>query len=249
MDMVSKEVIKPLSERERKVITSLSLSKKRYIEKLFVAEGVKTIELLLPHFELHWIVSSDAKLLLDFGSKSRLVDEREIKKISSLESRQQLIAIFEIPDEQPFIPTGLTIALEEVQNPGNLGTIIRLCDWLGIKNILCSKGCVDPYNPKVVQASMGALGNVNIYQNIDLVRFLPEHYSDIIATTMDGQDFRNALTPSNSVIIFGNEGNGISKELLDISTNRITIPRADSSISDSLNVSLSAAILLSSLSK
>ena len=96
---------------------------------------------------------------------------------------------------------------------------------------------------------MGALGNVNIYQDIDLVNFLPQHFSTIIATAIGGEDYRIATIPSDSVIIFGNEGSGISMELLDIANNRITIPRAESSISDSLNVSLSAAILLSSLTK
>ncbi|MDD7438360.1 MAG: RNA methyltransferase [Bacteroidales bacterium] len=244
--MVSRYTIKPLSERERKIITSLRLSKKRSEERLFVAEGIKTIKLLLPQFNLRWMISSNAELLTNRAFEARLVGQQEMKKLSSLESHQELIAVFEIPSEQPFVASGLTVALEEIQNPGNLGTIIRLCDWLGIKNILCSGGCVDPYNPKVVQASMGALGNVNIYQNINLIRFLPQHFSNIIATTIDGENYRKATIPSDSVIIFGNEGSGISVELLKISNNHITIPRAESSISDSLNVSLSAAILLSS---
>lgn len=249
MGVVSKEPIKSLSERERKIISSLRLSKKRSEEKLFVAEGVKTIELLLSHYRLRWIISPNTELLVGMESEARLASEQEMKKLSSLESRQELIAVFDIPEVPPFAPSGLTVALEEVQNPGNLGTIIRLCDWLGIKNILCSKGCVDPYNPKVVQASMGALGNVNIYQDIDLIKVLPQHFRNIITTTMDGQDYRTVSIPSDSVIIFGNEGSGISSDLLSIANSRITIPRAESSISDSLNVSLSAAILLSSLTK
>lgn len=247
--MVPEETIKQLSERERKIITSLRVTKKRDEEKLFVAEGIKTIELLLPYFELRWMVSPKSELLVGHGTKARLVNEREMKKLSSLDSRQELMAVFDIPEDKPMLLSDLTVALETIQNPGNMGTIIRLCDWLGIKNILCSSGCVDPYNPKVVQASMGALGNVNIYQNIDLQSFLPQHFSHIISTTMDGQDYRSISIPSDSVIIFGNEGSGISNELLKISNCRITIPRAESSISDSLNVSLSAAILLSSLSK
>ncbi|MBR8765720.1 tRNA (guanosine(18)-2'-O)-methyltransferase [Porphyromonas levii] len=248
--MVSEEAIKPLSERERKIVTSLRLAKKRSEERLFVAEGAKAIELLTPSFQLRWMIASDPTLLIGVGKEARLTSQQEMKKLSSLESRHELIAVFELPSEPPFTASGLiTVALEEVQNPGNLGTIIRLCDWLGIKNILCSKGCVDPFNPKVVQASMGALGNVTIYQNIDLPEFLPSHFSNIITTAMDGQDYRTAVIPPNSVIIFGNEGSGISSELLSIANNRITIPRAESSISDSLNVSLSAAILLSSFTR
>lgn len=247
--MVLPTEIKPLSERERKIITSLRLVKKRNEEGLFVAEGLKAIELLRKHYKVMWLVASDS-LLLDAGdARSRLTTEQEMKKLSSLESRQELIAVFEIPKEPIFKPSELTVALDEIQNPGNLGTLIRLCDWLGIRTIICGKGCADLYNPKVVQASMGALGNVQVIQDIDLETFLPQHFHHIYTTAMEGTDYRKVSVPDCSVIIFGNEGKGVSPSLLSLSTGFITIPSADTTISESLNVSLSAAILLSALTR
>ncbi|MDO5016822.1 MAG: RNA methyltransferase [Porphyromonas sp.] len=252
--MVSEEHIKPLSDKERKVISSLRLAKKRREEGLFVAEGVKSIELLLPAFRLRWLVYPET-FQVPFDCPStlcRIATDRELSKLSSLDSRQEVMAVFEIPapaDPSELDFGGLAVGLDQLQNPGNLGTIIRLCDWLGIKSILCSEGTVDVYNPKTVQASMGALGHVHVYQGIDLPSFLPRHFGSIITTAMEGSDFRDlkGLKDSNTIVIFGNEGNGISEAVRRIATTQVTIPKAEGAVSDSLNVSLSAAILLSSL--
>lgn len=243
--------MKQLSERERKIISSLRFTKHRKEHELFIAEGIKTIELLKDRYTVRWIVLSEQTSLSDIKieeDKLRVTTQANMKKLSSLESRQEVVAVFEIP-KAPTLPEhfdGLVIGLEELQNPGNLGTIIRLCDWLGIQHILCSKGCVDLYNPKVIQASMGAIGNITLYQDLDLAKVLPSRFHQIIATTMQGRPYQTLREPMHStILLFGNEGNGLTQDLLDISTDQVTIPKSEHAISDSLNVSLSASILLS----
>lgn len=250
--MVSSEFIKRLSERERKVISSLKYAKYRAEEGLFIAEGVKSVALLLPQFRLKWLLFSGEKVPFEVDQEHcRACTPQEIKKLSTLQSRQELMAVFHTP-ETPALPkalSGLAVALEEVQDPGNLGTIIRLCDWLGIQHIFCSKGCADPFNAKTVQASMGALGNVSIHQEVDLLHYLPDHFDMIMATAMEGVDYRNISIDKSArtVLLLGNEGRGLSEGLLKIATTCLTIPSAPTSVSDSLNVSISAAILLSNL--
>lgn len=252
--MVPSQSIKGLSERERKVVGSLRYAKYRAEEGLFVAEGLKSVALLLPQFRLKWLLFSGETVPFEVDQEScRACTPQELKKLSTLQSRQELMAVFHTP-ETPALPTdfgGLSVALEEVQDPGNLGTIIRLCDWLGIEHLFCSKGCADPFNPKTVQASMGALGNVAIHQEVDLLRFLPDHFNRIMATAMAGTDYRDITVErgDRAVLLLGNEGRGLSEELLQIATTCLTIPSAPSSVSDSLNVSISAAILLSNLLK
>ena len=162
------------------------------------------------------------------------------KKETSVDAEQLMFQIDSVDHV-----TGLAVALEEVQDPGNLGTIIRLCDWLGIQHLFCSKGCADPFNTKTVQASMGALGNVTIHEEVDLLHYLPHHFDIIMATAMKGVDYRKASVGKSdrAVLLLGNEGRGLSEELLQIATTCLTIPSAPSAVSDSLNVSISAAIL------
>lgn len=252
--MVSHQSIKRLSERERKVIASLKYAKYRAEEGLFVAEGVKSVELLLPQFRLKWLLFCGEEVPFDAPEECcRLCTPQELKKLSTLQSRQELMAVFHRPEvpELPKEARGLAVALEEVQDPGNLGTIIRLCDWLGIQHLFCSKGCADPFNTKTVQASMGALGNVTIHEEVDLLHYLPHHFDVIMATDMKGMDYRKASVGKSdrAVLLLGNEGRGLSEELLQIATTCLTIPSAPSAVSDSLNVSISAAILLSNLIK
>ena len=251
-------MIKPLSIRERKTITSLKLAKRRKEEGLFIAEGVKTIQLLLKTFAPRWIViSEDFPNLIERYSEShptllRIASPQVMKTISQLESRQDVIAVFEHKKEfHSTLLSGegkIAVALDAIQNPGNMGTIIRLCDWLGIPTLILGEGCTDPFGAKAVQASMGALANVSIIQDVELYTYLPKHYKKIIATTMDGEDYRAYKSDDvkDSVLLFGNEGNGISSQLLSVATHQVTIPKAIGAVSESLNVSLSAAILLSS---
>lgn len=244
-----------LSERERKLLTALRLKKRRVSEQLFIAEGEKVIEQLLQCFEIELLIISECYSSDDFplirsipAQKIRSTSTKSMKSLSLLESRYDLIAIFrmKLPLKAPTKVNELSIGLEMVQNPGNMGTIIRLCDWLGIKSIFCSKGCVDVYSPKVIQATAGALGNVHVYEDVDLIRLLPSCFDQVIGTTLSGKNYLEYTPPTPStILLFGNEGNGLSDEVLSICDHNLSIPAAESAISESLNVSLSAAILLS----
>lgn len=244
-----------LSNKERKLITSLKFRKYREEHRSFIAEGEKVIEQLLPNFDLQLLLVhesvelSSVSLLNKVDSrKVRTVDSKTMRSLSELESRHDLIALFSKKDA-PQLPTsiqGLCLGLEEIQNPGNMGTLIRLCDWLGVEAIFCSKGCVDIYSPKVVQATAGALGNVKVYEEVDFTSELPKLFDQIIATSMEGANYKEVILPSkDAIIIFGNEGSGIKESTLSMCTSTLSIPPATSTISESLNVSLSAAIILS----
>lgn len=246
-----------ISQRERKLLNSLRMKKHREQLSLFIAEGEKVIEQLLFSFELELLLvnesvdPSSTNLLNQISSeKIRSIESKLMRNLSELESRHDFIAIFK-KKESPTLPTkinDLCLGLEALQNPGNMGTLIRLCDWLGIKSILCSKGCVDPYSPKVVQATAGALGNVTIYQDIDFPQQLPLLFDQVVGTTLSGSNHLDYTPPSDStIILFGNEGNGLSDKTLSICKENLSIFPAKSTISESLNVSLSAAILLSHL--
>lgn len=248
-----------LSQKERKLITSLKFRKYREEHSSFIAEGEKVIHQLLPFFDLQLLIVNKSLDHLQVplirevdAQKLRVVDSNTMKTLSDLESRQDIIALFS-KNNAPSLPNnphGICVGLEEIQNPGNMGTIIRLCDWLGIEALFCSKGCVDIYSPKVVQATAGALGNVTIYENIDFKSDLPKLFEQIIATSMEGKNYKEASlskdnAQDNAIIIFGNEGNGIKESTLSICTSTISIPAGANTISESLNVSLSAAIILS----
>lgn len=244
-----------LSQRERKLLTSLRIKKYRDQFSMFIAEGEKVIESLLPCFEVEFLVIN-ASIEPPYpaftqhieADKIRLVHSKQMRELSEMESRQDYIAILR-KKQSPTLPDkfdSICVGLEELQNPGNMGTLIRLCDWLGIKSILCSKGCVDVYSPKVVQATAGALGNVDVYQELDLNVLLPNHFETIIGTTLSGADYFDYSLPNRSTIfLFGNEGNGLSEELLSICHTALSIHPSPTTLSESLNVSLSAAIILS----
>jgi len=155
------------------------------------------------------------------------------------------LAVFKIPAENKIIDSGLIIALDDIRDPGNLGTILRLCDWFGIKQIICSKETVDIYNPKVVQATMGSIARVNV-NYLDLKTFITQTKLPVFGTFMDGNNIYQSNLPQNGIIIMGNEANGISAEIEKIVTSRISIPRfGELQKTESLNVATATAIILS----
>lgn len=245
-----------LSQKELKLYSSLKMKKYREQYGMFVAEGQKVVEETISLFEVVAVLSSSDATLNDLkrrcsfeDSKIRLTEEREMDRLSALDKGRDLIAVYKIP-EAPRITEelGLCVALDAVQNPGNMGTIIRLCDWLGIRHLLCGEGCVDIYNPKVVQATAGALGSVVVHENVSLKEVLPQHFKTICGTKMEGTTISKAPQynlDSSVCVLFGNEGHGISLELQNICTNFYSIPAAASSTTESLNVGISAAIILS----
>jgi len=168
-----------------------------------------------------------------------------LKKISALTTPNTCLATFKIPAAVTFEEKGLIVALDDVRDPGNLGTIIRLCDWFGIKTLFCSEESVDVYNPKVVQATMGSISRVNVvYGNLE--KLLSETKLPVYGTFMDGKNIYKETLPNEGIIVMGNEANGISKAVESLVSQRIAIPRfGDLQATESLNVATATAIILS----
>jgi len=237
-----------LSKNQIKLVNSLSYKKFRDENKLFVAEGEKLVNDLMPYFDCVLKVS----------------DKDDLRKVSQLSTPSSLLAVFR--QRTPLDPKSLLsphnissspssvnpiiLALDSVQDPGNLGTIIRTADWFGVKNILCSNQTADVYNLKVVQSTMGALARVNV-----IYCELPQILSDfkdngwnIYGTFLEGSSIYSAeLHKSQSIIVMGNEGNGISEKIKQLTTGKLLIPSypGDIPTSESLNVAIATAIILS----
>ena len=233
-----------LSKNHIKLITSLSQKKYRQKHKLFVVEGVKVVqEFLNSSYELDIVFSSDT----DFSSTNKFIEvtDQELKKISSLKNPNKVLAIFKIPNQINPIMGGLILALDSINDPGNLGTIIRLCDWFGIEQLVCSNETVDCFNSKVVQASMGSLTRVAV-SYLDLKKYLQNASVPIFVADMDGLNVYKTKLPDSAVLVLGNEANGISDEIKQLVTTKISIPRYGAfQQTESLNVATASAILLS----
>lgn len=228
-----------LSKAQVKWVRSLQQKKNRDAEGVFVAEGEKCVNDLRDAFELLLLASPQ--------NASRM----EIEQMSSLRNPQGTIAVFRKREETDIDTQQLLVALDGVQDPGNLGTIIRTCDWFGIHDILCSKDTADCYNPKVVQATMGALARVRVHY-VDLpsvLANLSKQGIPLYGTLLDGKNIydTNAIPDKQiGVIIMGNEGNGISPEIRKLISHPLFIPSypADTPTSESLNVGIATAIVL-----
>lgn len=229
-----------LSKAQVKWVRSLQQKKNRDAEGVFVAEGAKCINELRGAFELVLLASPDNASAI------------EIEQMSSLRTPQGQIAVFRKPTTDNRYPISqLMLALDGVQDPGNLGTIIRTCDWFGIHDILCSRDTADCYNPKVVQATMGALARVRIHY-VDLHKALAElkdKHVAIYGTLLEGRNmYAEGAIPNKKegVIIMGNEGNGISEEVRGLVSHPLLIPSypAGEATSESLNVGIATAIVL-----
>jgi RNA methyltransferase, TrmH family len=231
-----------LSKNQIKLITSLKQKKYRLQQGFFVVEGVKTInELLQSHFELQNLYTTEA---FNIDAKVEvLISESDLKRISFLTTPNKALAIFKIPQPKPIDKSNLIVALNAVRDPGNLGTIIRLCDWFGVKDLVCSQETVDCFNPKVVQATMGSITRVNI-SYVDLIDYLKEEEVSVFGAFMEGENVYKKSLPKKGVM--GNEANGISKDVEAFITEKISIPRfGDVQATESLNVATATAILLS----
>ena len=235
-----------VSKNQIKLISSLHQKKYRIAHQLFIAEGVKGInELLQSNFELeHLYVTIDEFKSVSMTQKT-VISDADLKKISALTTPNTCLAVFKIPKEKPVLNKGLIVALDTIRDPGNMGTILRLCDWFGINQVVCSKETVDLYNPKVVQATMGSIARVNV-NYLNLKDFLETTSLPIYGTFMDGEDLYNSKITNEGIIILGNEANGISKQIEELVTKRITIPRfGNLQQTESLNVATATAIVLS----
>jgi TrmH family RNA methyltransferase len=235
-----------LSKSQIKLISSLQQKKYRVKNGLFVAEGIKVVkELLNSNLELAQLFLVEGAEVIFEDVSFQVVSENELKKVSSLKTPNDVLALFKIPEAKEIISDGLVLALDELNDPGNLGTIIRLCDWFGISQLVCSKNTVDCYNSKVVQSSMGSLPRVQI-NYCDLASYLEFNTSKKYIADMNGEVVYDAAIPKNGVLIMGNEANGISEQIRAANYNKLTIPRfGEMQATESLNVATATAILLS----
>jgi RNA methyltransferase, TrmH family len=249
-----------LSKNKIKLIRSLVLKKNRSDEGLFVAEGSKLVfDLMESQLRLREVFCTpEIAAELDTISPDKITELKkgEIERISSLKSTPDIVGLFEIPKSGyswDRIKKELSIVLESVQDPGNLGTIVRLADWFGIKNIICSEDCADIYNPKTVQATMGAIARVSV-QYLSLKEFISEASVlkiPIYGTFLEGENlFTTELTP-NGIVVMGNEGKGISPEIESLITKKLNIPSypLNNNGSESLNVAVATSIVCAEFRK
>lgn len=235
-----------VSKNQIKLITSLEQKKFRQKNKLFIAEGVKVIqELLLSNFELEHLYVTEPVFENTNEKLISTISESDLKRISCLSTPNNCLALFRIPDDKSVDESGLVIALDDIRDPGNFGTIIRLCDWFGIRQIICSEQTVDVYNPKVIQATMGSVARVNV-SYVDLAQYLKNTKKTVFGTFMNGKNVYQETLSADGILVLGNEANGISKEVEKQITQRIAIPRFGAiKKTESLNVATATAIFLS----
>lgn len=245
-----------LSKSQISFIKSLHQKKARKEQALFIAEGIKSIlEFAQSDYKVEAIFSTPHTLpkLDNLSQKIKVqeITDTELKKISTLITPQDVLALIHIPQEteisgESFKKT-ITLVLDGVQDPGNLGTIIRVADWFGFKHVICSTDTVEAYNPKVVQASMGSLSRVDVHYVI-LEDFLAKNPRQVYGALLNGNSvYETEFQNEEAFLILGNEGNGISESVKRYITKAITIPRFGEA--ESLNVAVSAAIFCSELKR
>ena len=250
-----------LSKSRISFINSLKIKKYREIHKQFIAEGSKLVKDLNSSSFVIKEIYATSKGINDLNQNTikesipvQVVDEREMKKITCLSTNSPVLALVEIPEYQPDflnLNSELILILDDIRDPGNMGTIIRIADWFGIRTLICSENTVDLYNPKVVQATMGSIARVNVfYTSLNL--YLEKLSSEITVygAFLTGENIYRKELRKNGIIIIGNEANGISKEIEKYVTERLYIPsfndwRNFDDRAESLNVSVAAAIVCS----
>jgi RNA methyltransferase, TrmH family len=243
-----------LSKNEIKKIKALSVKKFRTERGQFIAEGPKLVSELLGKLHCSLLIATETWLSSNRNIKSEKiisVTDSELKQASLLQTPQDVLAIFDIPSSDETILISqkeLVLALDDVQDPGNLGTIVRLADWFGIKHIFCSKGTADIFNPKAIQATMGAIARVNIHY-VDLSSELSDipHNIPVYGTFLSGDDIYKTKLKNHGIIVMGNEGNGISSQIAGCVSQKLNIPSypIGEATSESLNVAIATAIICS----
>lgn len=233
-----------LSKSQIKLITSLQQKKYRDKSNLFVAEGPKVIgEFIAASYELHSLFALGGSEIQ--SDSIHVVSKDELRKISFLKNANSSLAVFKIPKQKNYIDKGIIVALDAIRDPGNLGTIIRLCDWFGVQQIICSKDTVDCYNPKVIQATMGSIARVSVMYT-DLPEVIKNSTLPVYGGCMEGSNIYSENLPEHAIIVLGNEGKGISEKIMNLLSHKITIPKFGSlQKTESLNVAMATSILLS----
>ncbi len=243
-----------LSKNKIKELSSYGIKKYRDQEAVFLAEGSKLVNEFLPVFKCKTLVATNEWIMKNNPVVAELITatDDELKKISQLKTPQQVFAVFEQPSLT--LPADLklndiSLALDDIQDPGNMGTILRIADWFGIEAVFWSEHCVDIFNPQTVQASMGAIARVKVYR-VNLSVFLQEQKKNkvsVVGTFLNGSTIYTENLPQHAIIVMGNEGNGISAAVEETITNRLFIPNFPEGkpTSESLNVAVATAIVCS----
>lgn len=234
-----------VSKSQIKLITSLRQKKYRSKHQLFFAEGTKVIdELYQAGWKIYSLFSTE-KIDGIPESLTTIISDNELKKISNLKTPNKALGVFYFQQQTELKPEGVTVVLDDLRDPGNLGTIIRLCDWFGVKNLVCSPDTVDCFNPKVVQSTMGSIARVSVHY-IDLENFMEDNNLPVFGAFMGGENVYNETLPGQALLIMGNEAKGISGKMEKYISKKISIPQfGDAHQTESLNVAMATAILLS----
>jgi RNA methyltransferase, TrmH family len=242
--------VEVISKAKIKWIRSLQQKKNREQEGVFVVEGEKmvleglgmpdleTVSIVV-HKDVHSLIAKHHQLPVYSATTT------EMEQISGLKTPNKLLAVFKRP-ERPPAPAGFQLALDSIQDPGNMGTILRLADWFGIQSIVCSQETVDCYNPKVIQASMGAIFRIRV-EYTDLQQYLKTAGIPVYGALLNGEHYTKVTYEKDGILLMGNEGNGISDELLPLITQAVTIPKIGQA--ESLNVATATAILLAEITR
>lgn len=239
-----------LSKNEVKDIQSLSQKKFREERGLFLAEGPKTVSELLTLMPAQaervyalpgWI---EANAQLAGAQQVVEINEAELERITQLQTPNQVLAIFRRPENLVPRAVSLALYLDAIQDPGNMGTIIRIADWFGVPHVVCSAGCADPYSPKVVQSTMASIGRVQVYEDED-GSWLQQQELPLYAAALDGESIYETPKITQGILLIGNESKGLRPALLERATHRITIPRSGGA--ESLNAAVATGIILSHL--
>lgn len=232
-----------ISKNKIKWIRSLRLKKNRDAEQLFVVEGAKMVQEIIDQFPkyIECVVATDKNF--EFNGAIYFAENASMKEMTALKTASSLLAVVKMPKIKPD-QNGFMLAIDGIQDPGNLGTIIRTADWFGVTTILCSKETVDVFNPKVIQSSMGSLFRVSC-QYLDLKTYLSQTDRPIYGALMEGKSMGDIALASNGILVMGNEGNGVSESIQEEITDPIHIPGKGGA--ESLNVAVAAGILMSRL--
>jgi len=237
-----------ISKAQIKFIKSLQIKKFRSEHKKFIVQGKKNVlELLMSDYQVHQLYATES-FLPDLEStkfQAEIISQNELEKISSFQSNSTALAIVEMPQNDYIeVNNDWAIVLDQVKDPGNLGTIIRIADWYGIKKIICSLDCVDAYNPKVISASMGSFCRVHVFYT-ELNSYLKKQKEAIFGALLDGESIYKTKQIKTGYLLMGSESQGISSDLKKYITNKVSIPRIGEA--ESLNVAVATGIICDNL--
>ena len=233
-----------ITNSELKYIKKLGRKKYRNLHSHFVAEGDKVFSDFFDS-SISMFKSYSTKKIL--GQNTVIVTDSCMKRMTFLKNPSNILGIFSIPEKKKAPINEKVLVLDNVSDPGNLGSLIRLCDWFGFENVVCSKKTVDCYNPKVVQSSMGSLARINIFYE-DLKSYLSKVSIPVYGAFLNGKLINKVTFPNEFVLIFGNESNGISQSINKFVNHKITIAKGSKSVVDSLNITSATAILMNEIS-